>query len=136
MVNKSKVILMSRTAMLLKKHPRDNFITGRFWVDDFLSFELWKAFIGITLAYIVAIGTWLVSYSDIWSVTYTLTRAMDMGIILAKLYVAVLICGLAVCFFTHTFRYMRAYRTQKQIRKNMKLLYGMCAASDAEQPGK
>ena len=50
MLQRDKVILMTKLAMEEKTDTRRNFITGSFWFDDYAAKELWESFFAISFA--------------------------------------------------------------------------------------
>ena len=122
MLQKEKIILMTRLAVEEKTNARYRFITGSFWFDDYASKELWEAFFAISFAYASVVLLGLVAYGDSWTVTYHIADAVFLGIRLAEIWVGTVLIGMLVCLLAHVSRYREAYRKQQRIEKYLRHL--------------
>ena len=52
MVNETKVKWMTKAAMVKKKEERGMFITSRFYGDDYVSFQVIKAVLGVSFGFV------------------------------------------------------------------------------------
>lgn len=57
MVNETKVKWMTKAAMVKKKEERGMFITSRFYGDDYVSFQVIKAVLGVSFGFVLRCGT-------------------------------------------------------------------------------
>ena len=125
MVQKEKVILMTRLAIEEKTDTRCRFITGNFWFDDYASKELWEAFFAISFAYALVVLLGLIAYGDSWTVTYHIADAVALGKKLLSIWIAVLAVGMLVSLLTHVAYYREAYRKRQRVEKYLRHLHAI-----------
>ncbi len=131
MLQKDKVIIMTRLALEEKKDPRLSFITRNYWFDDYLSLELWKAFFAVTITYILAVLTGLVAYGDDWTVRFRIADLLALGMTLLRVYLLVLIACLLVTALSHVWLYKKAYRKQEAEKSSLRKLNRIYALEEA-----
>ena len=131
MLQKDKVIIMTRLALEEKKDPRLSFITRNYWFDDYLSLELWKAFFAVTITYALAVLIGLVAYGDDWTVNFKIADVLTLGIMLLKVYLLVLAACLLVTALSHVWLYKHAYRKQEDEKSSLRKLNRIYALEEA-----
>ena len=131
MLQKDKVIIMTRLALEEKKDPRLSFITRNYWFDDYLGLELWKAFFAVTITYVLAVLTGLVAFGDDWTVRYKLADALTLGMTLLRVYLAVLAACLLAAALSHVWLYQHAYRKQETEQSSLRKLSRIYAREEA-----
>ena len=122
MLQRDKVILMTKLAMEEKTDTRRNFITGNFWFDDYAAKELWESFFAITFAYGLAVLLGLVAYGDSWTVSYHIADALALGKTLLDIWLVLLAFGMLICLLTHVALYREAFRKQQRVEKYLRRL--------------
>ena len=130
-LQKDKVILMTRLAMEEKKNPRQSFITRQYWFNDYVTTELWKAFFAITITFALTVLIGLIAYGDIWTVKYHISDVLFLSGMMLRIYLATLIFGLLLCALSHISLYKKAYRKQERLRAGLRRLNRIYALEDA-----
>lgn len=65
MVNETKVKWMTKAAMVKKKEERGMFITSRFYGDDYVSFQVIKAVLGVSFGFVLVVALWFMENSEV-----------------------------------------------------------------------
>lgn len=133
MLQKDKVVIMTRLAMEEKKDSRQSFITRNYYFDDYITLELWKAFFAVTITFGMAALVVLVAYGDIWTVQYKIADVVDLGFFLLKVYLMVLAVCLPLAALSHVWLYKRAYRKQESEKGRLRQLGRIYALEEALQ---
>ena len=61
MVNVDKIRLMTKTELLSKKQGKDNYLASHFYAYDYISVQVIKAAVGITIAYAIGVALWFLT---------------------------------------------------------------------------
>lgn len=133
MLQKDKVVIMTRLAMEEKKDPRLSFITRNYYFDDYLTLELWKAFFAVTITFGIAVLTVLIAYGDDWTVHYRIADVVDLGFFLLKVFLMVLALCLPLTALSHVWLYKKAYRKQEEEKGRLRQLGRIYALEEALQ---
>ena len=64
MVNETKVKWMTKAAMVKNKEERGMFITSRFYGDDYVSFQVIKAVLGVSFGFVLVVALWFMENSE------------------------------------------------------------------------
>lgn len=131
MLQKDKVIIMTRLALEEKKDPRLSFITRNFWFDDYLALELWKAFFAVTVTFILAVLIGLVATGDDWTVRFKIADLLALGMALLRVYLMVLTGCLLATALSHVWLYKKAYRKQEAEKSSLRKLSRIYALEEA-----
>lgn len=133
MVQKDKLIIMTRLAMEEKKDSRLGFITRNYWFDDYLTLELWKSFFAVTITFGLTVLLGLIAYGDDWTVQYKIADVVNLGISLLQIYLLVLVICLLVAALSHVWLYKKAYRKQEREKSKYRQLGRIYALEEALQ---
>ena len=130
MLQKDKVVIMTKLAIEEKNEPRFGYITRSYWFNDYLTTEMWKAFFAITLTFGLAVGLGLVAYGDTWT-KYHIAEVIDLGTKILSVYLAAALIGILICALSHVWLYKQAYRRQERIRAELRKLNRIYALEEA-----
>ncbi|MBQ7145446.1 MAG: hypothetical protein IJR95_01585 [Lachnospiraceae bacterium] len=133
MVQKDKLIIMTRLAMEEKKDSRLGFITRNYWFDDYMTLELWKAFFAVTITFGLTVLLGLIAYGDEWTVRYKIADVVNLGIYLLRIYLLVLVICLLLAALSHVWLYKKAYRKQEREKSRFRQLGRIYALEEALQ---
>lgn len=133
MVQKDKLIIMTRLAMEEKKDPRLGFITRNYWFDDYMTLELWKAFFAVTITFGLTVLLGLIAYGDEWTVRYKIADVVDLALYLLQVYLLVLVVCLLLAALSHVWLYKKAYRKQEKEKNRLRQLGRIYALEEALQ---
>ena len=133
MVQKDKLIIMTRLAMEEKKDSRLGFITRNYWFDDYMTLELWKAFFAVTITFGLTVLLGLIAYGDEWTVRYKIADVVNLGIYLLRIYLLALAICLLLAALSHVWLYKKAYRKQEQEKSRFRQLGRIYALEEALQ---
>ena len=122
MLQREKVILMTRLAMEEKTDTRYRFITGSFWFDDYAAKELWESFFAVTFAYGLVVLLGLVAFGDSWTVTYHIADAVALAKKLINVWLILLAFGMLICLLVHVALYREAFRKRQRVEKYLRRL--------------
>ena len=125
MLQKDKVILMTKLAMEEKTGTRSRFVMRSFWFDDYAAKELWQSFFAITFAYALVVLLGLVAYGDSWTVTYHIADVVALAKRLLDIYLILLAFGMLICLLTHVALYREAFRKRQRVEKYLRRLRAM-----------
>ena len=131
MIQKEKVAAMTHLAIEEKKQQNLSFITRRYWFNDYITTEMWKAFFAITITFALVFFFGLVAYGDSWTVTYHIADVIDLARKALVVYACVLLIGLMLCTLSHVWLYKQAYRKQERVRSELRKLSRLYALEDA-----
>ena len=131
MLQKDKVIIMTKLALEEKKDPRLSFINRNFWFDDYLALELWKAFFAVTVTFILAVLIGLVATGDDWTVRFKIADLLALGMTLLRVYLMVLTGCLLATALSHVWLYKKAYRKQEAEKSSLRKLSRIYALEEA-----
>lgn len=131
MLQKDKVVIMTRLAMEEKKTPRYGFITRSYWFDDYISLEMWKAFFAVSITFFLAVLLGLTAYGDDWTVRFHLADVRMLGVKLLTVYISVLIISILLCALSHVWLYKKAFRRQERIKSGLRRLNRIYSLEEA-----
>lgn len=92
MVNETKVKWMTKAAMVKKKEERGMFITSRFYGDDYVSFQVIKAVLGVSFGFVLVVALWFMENSE---VLLTACSVEELFLILKSMWILYLMLVLA-----------------------------------------
>ncbi|MDD6213373.1 MAG: hypothetical protein PUB22_09580 [Clostridiales bacterium] len=122
MIDKEKVKIMTREAMLEKKNKKHGLPAQNFFMDDYISLQVIKGVIGTTLLYAVGVAVWLLYTMDSWINSYSLIQVWDVVIRLGILYLVILVISVAILIMVYSLKYFRAGRLLKEQQYYLKKL--------------
>ncbi len=131
MLQREKVIAMSRLAIEEKKAPRLGFIHRQYWFNDYLTTEMWKAFFAITICFALVVLLGLIAFGDSWTVRYHLSDVLQLSGRLLWIYLGVLGLGVLLCALSHVWLYKQACRRQERLQAQLRVLKRLYALEDA-----
>ena len=130
MVNKDRVVLMTRLAIEEKHDTRITFNMDSFWFNDYASTILWKSFFAISFTFALLTVFGLVAFGDSWTVSYHLADCMALILKLLGIYACVLVLGLLISLFFHIMLYREEFRRRQRVKEYMKKLARLYQAEE------
>jgi len=122
MIDREKVVIMTREAMEEKRNRRKVFPAADFFMYDYVSFQVIKGWIGITLFYVIAVAAWLVYTMDRWIGSLSIRGLGQIFLHYVKLYVLVIIISGAILIAVYTARWIRSRAILGRQHANLKKL--------------
>ena len=104
MIDKERVMLMTKTAMTAKKHRRDVFPASDYFPEDYVGFQVVKGIIGVTCIYILIVAGWAAYTADTWMTAYTFAQLFDLGRRLLLLYAVIAVLSAVILFLVYSLR--------------------------------
>ena len=108
MVNVEKIRLMTKTELLKKKQGRENYLAGHFYAYDYISVQVIKAAVGITVAYAIGVGLWVLLHVETILQENKISNVFLLARDFIVLYVAVLLLTILICSLIYASRYWKA----------------------------
>lgn len=122
MVNVEKIRLMTKTELLSKKQGKDNYIASHFYAYDYISVQVIKAAVGITIAYVIGVVLWFLTRVDMIlqenKISYIFVLVRDFTV----LYVAVLLLTILICSLIYASRYWKARKSMGEYVDSLRKL--------------
>jgi H+/Cl- antiporter ClcA len=122
MINTEKIRLMTKAELLAKKQGKDNYLASHYYAYDYISVQVIKAAIGITIAYVIGVALWFLTRVDQIlqenKISYVFVIVRDFTV----LYVAVLILTLLVCSLIYASRYWKARKSMGEYVDSLRRL--------------
>lgn len=122
MLNERKVRLMTKLAIYEKSEGRQSIGMTKYFQGDYVSWNVIKTIIWITVAYILGAGVWLIYNSE--DILQNIASLNYFAIIrYAVLLYCILVIGYAViAYFVYSARYRRAMKSVAGYEKGLKEL--------------
>jgi len=122
MVNETKVKLMTKAAMVQKKDKRGMFTASRFFGDDYVSFQVIKGLIGVTLCYVLILALWVLENADALMTQYSLASLIRMAQGFGVLYILIVVITTFIGVLAYTSRYWKSRQSTKEYQTSLKKL--------------
>lgn len=120
MLNEDKVKLMTRMAIYEKREGRKMIKMTKYFRGDYVSWNMIKTAIAVTIAYAMIAGCWLLYHLEYFMENlYTLDFA-DLIRKALTYYVALLAGYMILSYVIYTVRYSMAMKSLKRFRRNLK----------------
>ncbi len=130
MINKEKVVLMTKTAMAAKKNERENFPATDYFPEDYVGFQVIKGVLGVTLLYVLILAGWGLYTADVWMTAYSFAELLDLAKRLILLYAVVAALSAIILLLVYSLRYYQARTSIKEQEYN---LHKLCRLYDEEE---
>ena len=120
MVNETKVKWMTKAAMVKKKEERGMFITSRFYGDDYVSFQVIKAVLGVSFGFVLVVALWFMENSE---ALLTACSVEELFLILKSMWILYLMLVLAtilISVLVYTSRFWRARDHAREYTSSLK----------------
>ena len=138
MINEDKVKLMTKAALMKKRNAQKNFAARSFFGTDYVSFQMLKAFVGVTAAFAFAAALYVLARFDELTTAYSFEQLLSFGKILLVLYAAVLLVAVLLSLLVYTTRYWEAkddLREYQRILKQIGRFYSGKKSASGGEPG-
>ena len=125
MINEEKVILMTKLQTYEDQSGKRVFSILKYFRSDYISLQLLKGFVAVTLCYGIIMGLWMLSHmEDILSSLNTMDYGAFVMLVVGR-YGVVLLIYLLLVYIYSAITYTRARREGRRYHKNLKLLKKM-----------
>ena len=125
MVDKDKVILMTKLASYEKNEGRKNMNIVNYFRSDYIGFQILKAIIAATLSFVLLLSVYLFyNFEELMANIYKmdmLKTGKDMIIV----YLCLVGGYVVIAYFVYTYRYFKAKRSLKDYYKGLRTLENM-----------
>jgi len=120
MIDEKRVRMMTHAARLQKKEGRSLFTAKSFFGGDFVVFQVIKTIIGITIAYGIVAGLWLMSRGEEFSTQYTIDQMLGSLKGILFIYILVLVASIVLTVIVYTRRYWNSKTSLSDYRTTIK----------------
>jgi hypothetical protein len=122
MINEEKVILMTKLQMYEDEHGKKTFSILKFFRSDYISLQLLKGFVAVTICFGMVMGLWMLSHmEDILSSLNTMDYGAIVMLVVGR-YGVVLLIYLLLVYIYSAMTYTKARREGRRYHKNLKTL--------------
>ena len=129
-IDKERVMLMTKTAMTAKKREREVFPASDYFPEDYVGFQVIKGIIGVTCIYALIVAGWAMYTADTWMTAYTFAQLFDLGRRLLLLYLVIALLSGVILLLVYSLRYYQAKTSLKEEEYNLRRL---CRLYDEEE---
>ncbi len=120
MLNEDKVKLMTRVAMYEKHSGRKNMKMTKYFRGDYVSWNMIKTAVAITIAYMLIAGCWVLYHLEyLMENLYTMDLVELVRQVLVY-YIAVLVGYMILSYIIYTVKYSMAMKSLKRFRSSLK----------------
>ena len=120
MVNETKVKLMTKAARIKKNDKRGTFNASHFFGDDYVSFQVLKAVIGVTFGFVLIAGLWFAENAEVILTSYSVQRLITMASGLLLIYVVVVLASILISILVYTSRFWDAKDSIREYQNTLK----------------
>lgn len=120
MLSNEKIKWMARAALYEKKEGKGSIRINRFRKSDYISWNMIKSIVGMTVGYALVILLYLLGVSESMLDELTLPYVIDMGTRLLFIYLVLLVVTGFVSFLIYYGRYEQAQRKTKVYTQYLK----------------
>ena len=138
MINEEKVKLMTKAAQIRRRDTQKIFASRSFFGTDYVSFQMLKAFVGITAGFVCVAALIILARFEEFTTAYTVDELFSYGKLLLLIYALVLFAGVLLSLLVYTTRYWEArdgLREYQRILKQIGRFYAGRHTSSGEVPG-
>ncbi|MCD8053189.1 MAG: hypothetical protein LUF00_03935 [Lachnospiraceae bacterium] len=119
MIDRDKVIAMTKAAMDDSKNRKKSSPAKNYFADDYVSVQVLKGILGMTVVYVLLVSCWALYTADVWML-YSLERILEMGKYLGILYLCVLLATILILVLIYTLRYSQARRALREQQNDLR----------------
>lgn len=120
MLNEDKVKLMTHVAMYEKHSGRKNMKMTKYFRGDYVSWNMIKTAVAITIAYMLTAGCWVLYHLEyLMENLYTMDLVELVRQVLVY-YIAVLVGYMILSYIIYTVKYSKAMKSLKRFRSSLK----------------
>ncbi len=119
MIDRERVTVMTKAAMDESHNRRKIFPAMNFYADDYVSFQVLKGILAVTLFYILAVACWALYTADTWML-YSVDEALSLLVRLGLLYLCVLVVSVIILILVYALRYTQSRRVVKEQQRDLK----------------
>lgn len=116
MVQEDKVILMTRCAIYEQNCGNKELPTTEYFKRDYVMYNIWKTLIGVVVAYVLALGTYVAIYYEKVLGELNLLHFKELGIKAGIVLFAVLVVYFLIAYIVYARRF-------NNIKKHVNLYY-------------
>lgn len=113
MLNENKIKLMTKTAIYENKEGKEALRITTFFRSDYLSLQLLKSFISVTVAYVIGIAIYVVCKMDYYLENMQVPSLLGTAKNFAYIYAVILIVYMIVTYGIYYKRYQNARKSIK-----------------------
>ena len=125
MVDKEKVILMTKLASYEKTDGRKNMNIVNYFRSDYIGFQVLKAIIAATLSFVLVLAVYLFyNFEDLMADIYKMDL-LSTGKGLVAIYLCLVGGYVVIAYFVYTYRYFKAKRSLKEYYTGLRRLENM-----------
>ncbi len=122
MINEERVILMTKLAFFEQNKGKNNETVGQYFRDDYISMQVIRSAISVTLAFLVIFGMYILyNFENFMAQIYRMD-VMQFVRQIVFWYLISAIVYVLFSFFIYTYRYRKARRGMKIYYANLKKL--------------
>ncbi|MCR4850540.1 MAG: hypothetical protein K5870_04690 [Lachnospiraceae bacterium] len=125
MVDKDKVILMTRLASYEKNEGRKNMNIVNYFRSDYIGLQILKAIIAATLSFVLLLSVYLFYNSEELMANIYKMDMLKTGKNMIIVYLCLVGGYVVIAYFVYTYRYFKAKRSLKDYYKGLRTLENM-----------
>ena len=131
MIDETKIRLMTKAAMIRKKDKKRTFTATNFYGGDFVSLQVIKTVIGVTMAFAIIFGLWVLPDAEEIMTTYHIADLLDSAKFILIIYIAVLLISILLTVLVYTSQYWKARNSMRAYNSTLKKIEKIYRAQDA-----
>ena len=120
MLDVKKVKYMTKAAMIQQKQYRGTFTAGGFFASDFISFQLIKGIVSVTIGYVLIIALWALNNFEELVTAYSVGELWNKALMILAMYGVVLLVGAFTVLLINLGRYWKAKESLKDYRSSLR----------------
>ncbi|MCR5777894.1 MAG: hypothetical protein K6G84_10840 [Lachnospiraceae bacterium] len=125
MLDKDKIILMTRMASYEATEGKKMIPIAGYFRSDYVGFNIIKSAVSVTLAFIVIVSVYLVCNADKFISEFYEANFMDVVSRFINIYGFVLVIYILVSYIVYSFKYTAARKSVRIYQKALKKLISM-----------
>lgn len=122
MLNEEKIRLMTRLAIYENREGKKAKRIAKYFRGDYVSWNVIKAGLSVTIAYLILVALWAVYKIEILLETLTALNIMEVAQGILLRYLGVLGIFIIISYIIYTIRYEKAKKSLKRFYKNLRKL--------------
>lgn len=122
MLNEDRIKLMTKMAAYEAKEGKTTFKIGKYFQGDYISYQMVKSAISITIAYVLMVSLWVLAKIEYLLNSFQTENLIELGRNLVILYIFLLTAYLIIAFNVYYFRYRNAVHSLKRYNGRLKQL--------------
>lgn len=125
MINKERIVLMTKLAVYEKGEGKKNMAVGKYFMSDYISLHILRTVLSGTFAFLIAVCVYfLYYYEDLLANLYNIDFAL-LARNVVTYYVVFLVAYGAVTYVVFALRFLKAKKGIKKYYQNLKKLNSM-----------